>query len=48
MRLELREGKPLTAALHPYAGGEVRTITLTHDLTAEEIHIIQAGGVLNC
>ena len=48
VRLELREGKPLTAALHPYAGGEVRTITLTHDLTAEEIHIIQAGGVLNC
>ncbi len=48
VRLELREDKPLFAVITPHGGGAPRTIQLNHNLTAEEIHIIQAGGMLNC
>lgn len=40
-------GKPLTARVHPSAGGAPFDITLNHSFNAEQIEWFKAGSALN-
>jgi aconitate hydratase len=44
---QLAVGKPVVATVKKVSGEEF-TITLRHNLSAEDIKIVIAGGILNC